>query len=79
MVEVTVNIEFEKIARVISRSAGLSGSATDETQLIHFEAVNEGIEQAYRSISLHILVNAIRKNNPLTSILTFLICHISEV
>ena len=64
LVEVTVNVEFEKIARVISRSASLSGSATDETQLIHFEAVNEGIEQAYRGISFHILVNAIREKNP---------------
>ena len=70
------NIEFEEIARIISRSTSLCWSTADESQFIHFKIIDKSIEQANRGVSLYILVNAIRKKNPLSSILTFFICHI---
>ena len=67
-----INIEFEEIARIISRSTCLCRSTADESQFIHFEIIDKSIEQANRGVSLYILVNAIREKNPLSSILTFL-------
>ena len=40
------------------------------------EAVNGCIEQANGGICLHILVNAVREKNPLSSVRTFFVCHI---
>ena len=76
LIEVTINIEFEEVARIIFRSTCLCRSTADESQFIHFEIIDKSIEQANRGVSLYILVNAIREKNPLSSILTFFICHI---
>lgn len=76
LIEVTINIEFEEIARIISRSTCLCRSTADESQFIHFEIIDKSIKQANRGVSLYILVNAIREKNPLSSILSFFICHI---
>lgn len=76
LIKVTVDVELEQIARVLARSAGLCWSAADKSQFIHFETVNECIEQTNGGICLHIFVNAVWEEYPLVPGCSCYVCHV---
>ena len=75
-VVVAVHIKLHQVARVVTRGARVSGGEPLEAQLLHVQTVDERIHQAHWSVLPDIVVYAVGEKHPLSSVFTFLVCHI---